>query len=151
MPTCEFRFIQYWKDITSALNYWHIVALPSAYLKYAAVYNDGSFLQGSEGCAFVLEHKLFPHRLRSFDCAYTAELQPLYWALLFIRQRPRRISLLCTESLSVLNNLHGHTPDRPVVLEILRRTCRHNHEVCRILLDSWLQRSACRRGRRCIR
>jgi hypothetical protein len=30
-PTCEFRLIQYWKDIMSGLNYRHFVAFLSAY------------------------------------------------------------------------------------------------------------------------
>lgn len=58
----------------SALNYRHFVELLSTYPKYAKVYNDGSFLQGSKGCAFALEHKIFPYLLRSFDSVHTSEI-----------------------------------------------------------------------------
>jgi hypothetical protein len=55
----------------SALNYPQFVALLSVYQKYAEIHNDGSFLQGSKGCAFMVEHKLFPYGPRSFDSLYT--------------------------------------------------------------------------------
>jgi hypothetical protein len=57
----------------SALNYPQFVALLSVYPKYAEVYNDGSFLQESKGCEFMLEHKLFPYGPRSFDSLCTSE------------------------------------------------------------------------------
>jgi ribonuclease HI len=65
--------------------------------------------------------KIFQIRLHSFNSVFTAEFYTTCRALLFLRQQSRHKYLLCTNSLSALQNLWGHTPDHRVVLEILQQ------------------------------
>jgi ribonuclease HI len=103
----------------SALAYCrHFAELLSHYLDHTAVYTDGSFLQGSTGSASVYNSEIFSYRLHGFNSVFTAELYALYRARLFIRRQLRRNHLVCTDSLSALQCLSGHSPDHPVVAEI---------------------------------
>jgi hypothetical protein len=67
------------KGKISALTYHQIFAeLTSAYPDYTAIYNDGLFVQGLTGCAFLYEQQVFKYHLHSFISMYTAEVYASY-------------------------------------------------------------------------
>jgi hypothetical protein len=63
------------KGEISALTYHQLFAeLTSTYADYTVIYTDGLFVQGSTGCAFIYEERVFKYHLRSFRSMYTVEV-----------------------------------------------------------------------------
>jgi hypothetical protein len=68
---------------------------------------------------FVYNGRAFSYRLHGFNIVFTAEMYALYRALFFILRQPGRHHLVCTDALSALRCLSGHSPGHPTLAEIL--------------------------------
>jgi hypothetical protein len=109
----------------------------SAYPDYTAVYTDGSLVQDSTGSAFICNDQVFSYRLHSFNSVFTAKLHAMYQALLFIRRQTQQYHLVCTDSLSGLQNLSAYSPDHPIVIELLIQLF-HLHRAGKSVLFCWI-------------
>jgi ribonuclease HI len=75
-------------------------------------------MNGSTGCAFILNAQAFKFRLNPFSSIFSAELVALWKALLAVSYQPPGQFLLCTDSLIAIQGLQSPSLTHPLVLEL---------------------------------
>lgn len=75
----------------------------------------GLFVQGSTVYAFVHEDVVFSYLVHNYKSVHTIDLCDLYRAFLFIRLQCGQCHLLCMDSQSAFQGLHGYGPQLLIV------------------------------------
>jgi ribonuclease HI len=82
------------------------------------VFTDGSVMNGSTGCAFILDSQASKFRLNRFRSIFSAELFALWKALEAVGYQPPGQFLLFTDSLSAIQGLQSPSLTHPRILEL---------------------------------
>jgi ribonuclease HI len=118
-PHCDTRLFVLPKACTSPDTYRRLFSeMLSQYPEYTVMFTDGSLMNGSTGCAFILNAQASKFRPNRFSSISSAELFALWKALEAVGYQPPGQFLLCTDSLSTIQGLQSPSLTHPFIQEL---------------------------------
>ncbi|VEN47271.1 unnamed protein product [Callosobruchus maculatus] len=105
-PKVNLECTRFKKSETNPQIYQNIISnIINRYRPVTTIYTDGSKSNSGVGAAVVGEGEIWKGSLNSMSSIYTAELTAIYQALIYVHQNSSGTYLICSDSLSSLQNM----------------------------------------------